>query len=180
MQHQCTAALVRAKASSPLFSAALQIRLRACLCHCNYTYGNLLFMTSCAVMQHQCTAALVRAKASSPLFSAALQIRLRACLCHCNYTYGDLLFIQLCSDATAQLCEELSIGVIAVHKQQPDLQAAHLGSLFCPDQCCSALVLHHCTAGHEEQISIGVIAVAQACSEPDFTAALNSGELVLP
>ena len=45
MQTQCTAAVV--KTAFPLFSAALQIRLRACLCHCNYTYGDLPFIQMC-------------------------------------------------------------------------------------------------------------------------------------
>ncbi len=32
---------------SPLSSAALQNRLTACLCHCNYTQGDLLFTQVC-------------------------------------------------------------------------------------------------------------------------------------
>ena len=40
----------------------------------------------------------------SPLFTAALQNRLTACLCHWNHTCGDLLFIQGCSDAAPKHC----------------------------------------------------------------------------
>jgi len=32
------------KTASPVFSAALQNRLTACLYHCNYTYGDFLFI----------------------------------------------------------------------------------------------------------------------------------------
>ena len=49
------------KMHSPLFSAALQNRLTAGLCHCNYTYGDLLFIQVCSEPA-QCTAALIWAK----------------------------------------------------------------------------------------------------------------------
>jgi len=39
-----------------------------------------------------------------------------------------------------------------------------VGKLFCPNQCCSALMLHSTTL-YEEQISIGVFAVTQACCQ---------------
>ena len=82
----------------PLFSAAQQNRLTACLCQCNYTYGDLLFIQVWidARPMHSSTG---QGRIASPLFSAALQNRLTACLCQCNYTYGDLLFIQVCIDA---------------------------------------------------------------------------------
>jgi len=44
----------------PLLSAALQNSLTAALCHCIYTYEDLLIMQ--AVAHHQCTAALLLAK----------------------------------------------------------------------------------------------------------------------
>ena len=55
---------------------------------------------------------------------------------------------------TAHLYEwQISIGVIAVAQtscesslqSSIDKQGAALQKLNCPDQCCSALVLHHCT-----------------------------------
>jgi len=106
MQDQCTAALVRGKKASLLFSDAMQTSLTACLCHFNYTYGDLLFIQVCsdARSMHCCTD---QGKTASLLFSGALQTSLTACLCHCNYTYGDLLFIQVCSDARSMHC---SIG----------------------------------------------------------------------
>ena len=88
MQQQCTAALVRAKIASPRFSAALQTSLTACLCHCNYTYGDLLFIQVCSdAREMHCNTG--QGKIASLLFSAALQTSLTAGLCHCNYTYGD-------------------------------------------------------------------------------------------
>jgi len=55
------------------------------LCHCNYTYGVLLFIQVCsdATPKHCSTGQGIKA---SPLFSAALQTRLTAWLCHCKYT----------------------------------------------------------------------------------------------
>ena len=87
----------------PLFCAALQNRLTACLCHCNYTYGDMLFIQvyNDATSMH-CSNG--QGNIASPRFSAALQTRLTAALCHCNYTCGDLLFMQVCSDATPMHC----------------------------------------------------------------------------
>ena len=109
MQHQCTVHCSTAqqihlcKTSSPLFSAALQIRLTACLCHCKYTYGDLLFIQlySDATPMHCSTG---QGRTASNLSTVALQNRLTACLCLCNHTYGDLLFIQVCSEATSMHC----------------------------------------------------------------------------
>ncbi len=87
----------------PLFSAALQNRLTAGLCHWNCTYEDLPFIQVCSdpTPMHFNTG---QGKMHSLLFSAALQNRLTAGLCHCNYTYEDLLFIQACSDPTARHC----------------------------------------------------------------------------
>ncbi len=63
--------------ASPVFSAALQTRLTACLCHCNNTCGDLLFIQ---LWNHaapkQCSNG--QGKVASPLFSTALQKRLAA------------------------------------------------------------------------------------------------------
>ena len=88
----------------------------------------------------------------SPLLSAAVQGRLAAGLYHSNYTYEDLLFIQVCSDPTPVHC-----NTVQGKMQSPLLSAALQDRLaaglyhsnytyeFCPEQCCSALVLGHCT-----------------------------------
>ena len=91
------------KTASLLFSAALQNRLTACLCHCNYTYGDLLNIQVCTdATAKQCSTG--QGRIASLLSSAALQNRLTACLCHSNFTYGDLLFVQVCSDARPMHC----------------------------------------------------------------------------
>ena len=78
------------KLHSPLSSAALQNRLKGCLCHCNYTYEDLLLIQVCNdPPPMHCSFDF--GNLHSPLSSAALQYRLTACLCHCNYTYEDLL-----------------------------------------------------------------------------------------
>ena len=46
---------------SPLVGDALQNRLKACLCHCNYSYGYFL-LQRCAVGQLKCTVTLVCAE----------------------------------------------------------------------------------------------------------------------
>ena len=103
MQHQCTAALVRAKCISHCSVLLCKQGSQQALCHCSCTYGDLLFIQVCidATLMHCSTG---QGKTASLLFSAALQTSLTACLCHCKYTYGDLLFIQLYSDATPTHC----------------------------------------------------------------------------
>ncbi len=84
---------------SPLLRAALENRLTAGLCHCNYTYADLLFIqVGSEPTEMHCSTGL--GKMHFPLFSAALENRLTAGLCHCYYTYADLLFIQVGSEPT--------------------------------------------------------------------------------
>ncbi len=94
---------VQGKMHCPLLSAALQNRLTPGLGHCNYTYGDLLFIQVCSdLTEMHCSS--VQGKMHCPLFSAALQNRLTPGLGHCNDTYGDLLSIQVCSDPTEMHC----------------------------------------------------------------------------
>jgi len=88
---------------SPLFNAALQTTLTACLWHYNDTYGDLVFtqVSSDATKMHCSTGQGITA---SPVFNAALQTSLTACLWHCDDTYGDLVFTQESSDATKMHC----------------------------------------------------------------------------
>ena len=66
------------KIASLMFSAALQNRLIACLCPCNYTYGDLVFiqLSSDATPKHCSTG---QGRIDSLMFSAALQNRLTSC-----------------------------------------------------------------------------------------------------
>ena len=65
--------------ASLLFGAALQNRLTACFCNCNYTYGDLVFMQVCsdATPMHFSTGL---GKTASLLFCAALHNRVSAAL----------------------------------------------------------------------------------------------------
>jgi len=86
------------KIASLLFSAALQTSLIAALCHCSYTYGDLLFIQVCSdARPMHCR--FGQGITASLLFSSALSTSLTAALRHFNNTYGDLDFIQVCSDA---------------------------------------------------------------------------------
>ena len=102
---QCSTGL--GKMHFPLFSDALQHRLTAGFCHCNNTYGDLLFVQVCSEpTKMQCSAGL--SKMHSPLFSDALQNRLAAGFCHCNCIYGDLLVIHVCSEPTKNALQHWS------------------------------------------------------------------------
>ncbi len=84
---------------APLLNAALQEMFTTGLCHCHYTYEDLLItqLISDPTPIH-CSTAL--GKMQALLLSAAMQKRLTAGLCHCQYTYEDFYFIQLSSDPT--------------------------------------------------------------------------------
>ena len=74
---------------SPVLSAALQDRLAAGLCRCNYPCEYLLFIQVCnGPTPVHCNT--VFCKMQSPLLSAALQDRLATGLCRCSYPNEDL------------------------------------------------------------------------------------------
>ncbi len=102
IQHQCTAAMVRAK---KLFQCSVLLCKKS-LQHCVTAVTNKEICSSyrCAVMQQQCTAALVRAKQLSHCSVLLCKQGSQQALCHCSCTYGDLLFIQVCIDATLMHC----------------------------------------------------------------------------
>ncbi len=131
---------------SPLLTAALQYRLTAALCHCIYTYGDLLFIQVCSdpTPEHCNT---VFCKWHSPVLSAALQDRLAAGLYHCKYTYEDLLCIQVCSEPTPVHCITVQSKM-----QSPQLSAALQDRL--------AAGLYHCNYIYEDLLFI------QVCSDP--------------
>ena len=103
------------KTAAQLFSAALQNRLTACLCHCNYIHRGFLFTQVCsdATPMHCRTG---QGKTAVPLFSAALQTRLTACLCHRNYTQtvfiGANKFCDIISASTICLMMHVSSSVL--------------------------------------------------------------------
>ena len=102
-QHQCTAALFRAKCTLHCSVLLCKTGSQQAVCHCSYTYGDLLFIQMCSdpTPVHCMT---YFGKRHSPLFSAAVQNRFTTGLSQCNYTYGDLVFIQVCSDPAPTHC----------------------------------------------------------------------------
>ena len=134
------------KMHSPLFSAVLQNRLTAGLCHCNNTYGDWHFIqVSSESTEMDCSTG--QGKMPSPLFSAALQNRLTAGLCHCNHTYGDWHFIQVSSESTEMDC---STGQGKMHS--PQFSAALQ----------NRLTAGLCRCNH----TYGDLLFIQVCSEP--------------
>jgi len=76
-QHQCIAALFRAKCSPHCSVLLCKTRSQQPLCHCKYTYGDLLFRHDCSDPAPMHCSSL-QGNMQSPLFSAALQNRLTA------------------------------------------------------------------------------------------------------
>ncbi len=77
-EHQCTAALLRATSAPQCSLLPCKTGSQFALCHCVYTYADLLFIQVCnePASMHCSTA---QGRISSPVFSAALQNRLTAC-----------------------------------------------------------------------------------------------------
>ncbi len=136
----------------PLSTAALQNRLATGLCHCNYTYEDLLLMQvySDPPPMH-CIAGF--GKMHSTLSSAALQHRLTTGLCHCNYTYEDLLLMQVCSDPPPMHCStclgKMHFPLSTVLLCKTGSQLACVTATTPMKICCSckcAMTQHQCTA----------------------------------
>ena len=76
-QHKCSAALLKAKCNPHCSVLPCKTGSKQAVCHCNHTYGVLLFIQVCREpAQMQCSSA--QGKMQSPLFSVALQSRLTA------------------------------------------------------------------------------------------------------
>ncbi len=140
------------KVHSLLFSAPLQNRLTAGLCHCNDTYGHLLFKKVCSdpTTMHCLTS---KGEVHSLLFSASLQNRLTGGLCHCHDTYRHLLFKNICSDPKKPM--HCSSGFSKVKSQlfcaalQNRLTAGFFTAFTPMKICClcrCAVTLHQCIA----------------------------------
>ena len=124
----------------PLFSSALINRLTAGLCHCNHTYGGLLFIQVCsdATLMHcstgqgrrtgLCTAALALAECIPHCPVLLCKTVSQQALCHCKYTYEGLLFTQVCNDPAPMHC------TLALANCIPD----------CPVLLCKTLSQHAC------------------------------------
>ncbi len=139
------------KKASLLFSAALQNRLTACFCHCNYTYGDLVFMQVCSdARPMHCSSG--QDKIASLLFSTATRNRLTAALWHCKHTSGDLLSIQVCSDltqCTAALVSAKQLPCFSVLLCKTGSQhacATAITPMEMWSSCRCAVLQHQCTA----------------------------------
>ncbi len=88
--HQFSAARFRAKCTPHCSVLLCKTGSHKAVCHCRYTYGDLLFIQVCS----EISAARFRAKCT-PHCSVLLcnEGSLQAVF-HCSYTYGDLLFIR--------------------------------------------------------------------------------------
>ena len=160
--HQRTATKGFGKLHSTLSRAALQNKLTACLCHCNYTYQDLLLLQVCSdPSPMHCNQRFWQS--AFPTVSAALQNRLTACLCHYNYTYQHLLLIQVSSDPPPMLC---STGF---GKMQSTMSSA------APQNRLAAAL---CLCNHTYQDLLFI----QVCSEPPpnllLSAALQNSRLL--
>ena len=105
-QHQCTAALFKAKCSPHCAMLVYKPGSLQEVCHCVYTCGDLLSYRF-AVAQHQCTAALFKAKCSPHCAMLVYKPGSQQAVCHCGYTCGDMLFIQICSGPAPVHCSFL-------------------------------------------------------------------------
>ena len=76
-QHKCPAAVFRARCITQYSVLLCKTGSRQAVCHCSYTYGDLLVIQVCSgLSQMPCNS--VQGKMHYPLFSAALHNRLTA------------------------------------------------------------------------------------------------------
>ena len=91
------------QSSTEQWGVRFPVNSAAGLCHCNYTYEDLLTIQVCSdPLTMHCSTAL--GKMLFPLLNAALQNSLTAALCHCNYTYEGFVIVQVCSEPTIMHC----------------------------------------------------------------------------
>ena len=166
---------VQGTMQAPLFSAAVQNRFTAGLCHCNHTCGDLLFIQLCSDSAAMlCSTA--QGKMHSPLFSAALQNKLTAGLCHCNHTYGDLLFIQVCRDPAPMLCNTaqgkmhspMFSRLCKTGSQQACVTAIPPMEIWLSYRC--AVTQHQCTSWQNASPTVQCCSAKQAHSRQCVTA----------
>ncbi len=136
---------------SPLLSVALQNRLTAGLCDCNYTYGDLLFIQVCSDPKTlHCSTG--QGKMHFQLLSVALQNRLTAgcvnattpmescCSCRCAVTQHH---------CTAALVRAKCTPLCSVLLCKTGSQQACVTAITPMEMCCSyrgTVTQHHCTA----------------------------------
>ena len=142
-QHQCTAALLRAKRSPHCSVLVCKSGSQQAVCQCKYTHEVLLFKQVCSepTPKHCSTG---QCRIASLLFSAALHNRLTASLCHCSYIYEDLLYIQVCSDLAPLLCSGQNAVAIVQCCRQCHCKYTYADWLFM--HVCSDATPMHCSS----------------------------------
>ena len=131
MQHLCTAALVKAEQLSHCSVLLCKNRLTAALCHCSYTYGDLLFIHVCtdATLMHCSTG---QGRTAFSLFCAALQNRLTAA---CATAITPM---EICSSYNCALMQHLCTAALVKAEQ-----LSHCSVLLCKtgsQQLCATAV----------------------------------------
>ena len=104
--HKCSATLFKAKCIPHCSVLLCKRGSQQAVCHCTYTYGDLLFIQG-PVAHHKCSAARFRAKCNPHCSVLLCKRGSQQAVCHCTYTYGDLLFIQVCSDPAHMQCNSV-------------------------------------------------------------------------
>ncbi len=161
MQHQCTAALVKAEQLSHC-SVLLCKTGSQQPCATAITLMEVCSLYRCALMQHLCTAALVKAEQLACCSVLLCKNMFTAALCHYSYTYGDLLFIQVCSDATPMHCNTghgRTAGLLFSAALQNRLTAALCHCSYTYEdllfiQVCSDAAPMHCSTGQGRTASL--------------------------
>ena len=105
-QHQCTAALFRAKCIFHRSVLLCKAGSHQAECHCSYTHGHLLFIQVCSdPAQMQCSS--VQGKMHFHCSVLLCKTGSQQAVFHCSYPHGDLLFIQVRSDPAPMQCSSV-------------------------------------------------------------------------
>ena len=151
-QHQCTAALPRAKLAHQCSVLLCKTGSQLALCHCSYSYADLIFIHMCSESaQMHCSTA--QSKMSSPVSSFALQNRLTACtlsLCLHLCRFALHTGMQCASTNALQHCPEQNELTSVQCCSAKQAHSLHFVTVVTPMQICSsymcAVSQHKCTA----------------------------------
>jgi len=150
-QHQCNAALLRAKRAAQCSLLPCKTGSQLALCDCVCTYADMLFIHVCSEpAPMHCSA---QGEIASLLFSAALQTSLTACACAtvvtpmeiCYSCRGEVMQHQCTAALVNAKCNPHCSGLLCKLASQHVLvpQQLHLWR-FAPYRC--AVLQHQCTA----------------------------------
>jgi len=187
-QHQCTAALVKAKCIS-LVQCCIAEQAHSRFVSLQSHLWRFGLHTGVCIDPRLMHCSTGQGRMHFPLFSAALQNMLTAGLCHCNHTYGDLLSIQVCIDPrlmhcstgqgrmhfplfSAALQNRLTTGLCHCNHTYGDLLSIQVCALT-QDSCTAALVKAEC-------ISHSSVLLCKTCSQQVCVTAITPMEICSP